>query len=142
MTTYSHLDVLFACPTRPLAKEKRVYQLTRMYEGLRSLEVGETPTPEDWACVSDCVLLMQVLRDMKVVEDPQNAIEEALDALGRAGHRHMSGSTLRLDGPSIGVLRGVLSDYAEALEQIPARTMVNAHRTAEKRAQEILRRTK
>lgn len=137
--TYTHLDVLLASPTEPLVERKRVRQLTRMFEGLHSLEKLPNPTPDDWECVSDAVMLMQALRDMNVVQDPEGAIEDAFDALGRAGYRSMSGGALRLDGPAINLLRGILEDYASVLEQIPARTMITAHRKAEKRVAEILK---
>jgi hypothetical protein len=54
----------------------------------------------------------------------------------------MRGGVLRFDGPAISLLRGVLEDYASVLEQIPARTMISAHRKAEKYVADILRKRK
>lgn len=142
MTTYTHIDVLMASPTEPIAQRKRVHQLTRMFQALNSLEKQPDPSSEDWECVSDAVVLMKTLRDMGIVQDPDGAIEDAFDALGRAGYRSMNGGALRLDGPAISLLRGVLDDYASLLEQIPARTMISAHRKAEKYVADILKKRK
>ena len=43
---YSMLDEMMASPTEPLAQEKRQYQLLRMYEGLRALEIAPEPSTE------------------------------------------------------------------------------------------------
>ena len=140
--TYSMLDLMMASPKEPLSKEKRVYQLTKMFEGLDSLERGESASPVDWEWVSDAVLMMGTLRDMGLVEDSENLIEDAFDALGRAGSRRLQGKSLRLDGPGIKALRAVLEDYASVLDMLPARTMISAHRKAEKLASDILRKSK
>ena len=140
--TYSHIDVLMASPTEPISKDKRVHQLTCMFEGLSGLERDEKPSPDHWAWVSDAVMLMDVLRGMGVVEDPDGMIQDGFNALGRAADRALSGGNLRLDGPAIMAVRAVLEDYASLLEQIPARTMISAHRKAEKKTFEIMGRRK
>jgi hypothetical protein len=53
--------------------------------------------------------------------------------------RHLQkGMSLRLNGPDIVTLRGVLEDYEMVLENLPARTMIAAHRATEKRTQEMI----
>ena len=65
-------------------------------------------------------------------------IEDAVQAMGKAGYRSLDGKNIRLDGKDINLMRGILEDYCTALEALPARTMINAHRHAEKRIQAIL----
>lgn len=139
MTTYSVIDALMASPTEPLPQDQRTRQLTKMFEALHSLERDPEPTTKDWEYVNDAVMLMEALRDMGRVEDPDGLIHDAIEALGKAGDRAMSGSKLRLDGQAIQTLRGVLQDYADVLEVLPARTMISAHRIAESRIAKIMR---
>ena len=140
MTTYSMMHVLMASPTDPLPEHKRQYQLTRMFDALRNLETAEQPTTVDWERVNDAVMIMEALRDMNLVEDSQGLLEDAMEALGKAGDRSLNGKTLRLDGRGIQALRGLLEDYAEVVEVLPARTMLAAHRKAEGRILKLMRR--
>lgn len=140
MTTYTMLDVLMASPTEPIEESKRESQLRKMREAMHNLETAEQPTLIDWERVNDAVMLVEALRDMGMVEDSQGLLDDAMDALGKAGDRSMNGKTLRLDGQGIQALRGVLEDYAEVLAVIPARTMIAAHRRAETRILKIMKR--
>jgi hypothetical protein len=110
-----------------------------MYEGLHNLEQGENPTPDDWRLCSDAVNLVETLiMEMKVCEDANGLLMDAITALAKAGKRSKAGQTLRLDGEGIVAVRSILRDYAELLDVLPARTMVRCHRLTEKRIQEIL----
>ena len=140
MTTYSMMDVLMASPTEPIAEHKRTHQLTRMFDAMHNLETAESPSEMDWECVNDSVMLMEALKDMKVVDDDLNLLDDAIEALGKAGFRRMEGKKLRLDGEGIQTLRAVLEDYASVLEVLPARTMITAHRKAEQKIKKILTR--
>lgn len=136
---YSMLDEMMASPTEPLAQEKRQYQLLRMYEGLRALEIAPEPSTEDWRVVSDAVNLMETLiLEMKICEDTSGLLMDAITAMAKAGQRNLAGGAIRLDGPGIQAVRAVLRDYAELIEVLPARTMVRCHRLTEKRILNIL----
>lgn len=139
MTTYTLLDVLKADPDNPLPIEKRMYQLQNMWEALDNLEKADKPTIRDWESVADAVNMMEALRDMGVVQDPDQIVEQAIEALGKAGFRSMKGANIRLDGPGIQLMRGVLEDYCDALEALPERTMIRAHRHAERRVREMIK---
>lgn len=137
--TYSHLDVMMASPTAPMPEAKRLHQLSRMWQGLRALEVDAVPSADDWRVVSDAVNLLEALVGMGEVEDGSGLLHDAVRELDIAGARHVDeGRPIRLDGPGIPIIRAVLEDYAEALEALPQRTMVQAHRIAERRIAEIL----
>jgi hypothetical protein len=136
---YGLLDVMRASPTQPLPVEARTRQLTRMYEGLRALETAPQPTPEDWRVCSDAVNLIETLVGMGVVEDASGLLLDAVTALAMAGKRHKAGQALRLDAPGIKAVRSVLEDYAAVIAQLPARTVMQAHRATEKRIHDILR---
>lgn len=136
---YTMLDEMMASPMEPLATEKRQHQLLRMYQGLASLETSPEPSTEDWRLCSDAVNLMETLvLEMKVCEDTTGLLMDAITALAKAGQRHMAGGPIRLDGAGIQAVRAVLSDYADVLEVLPARTMVRCHRLTEKRIHDIL----
>lgn len=136
---YTLLDEMAASPTEPLPQAWRTHQLTKMYEGLNQLETGEDPQPNDWRLVSDAVNLVETLVvEMKVCEDANGLLMDAITALAKAGKRSKTGQRLRLDGEGIVAVRSILRDYAELIDVLPARTMVRCHRLTEKRLHEIL----
>lgn len=136
--TYSILDELMASATEPMPLDKRTHQLSRMWQGLAAIEHAAKPTAEDWRVCSDAVNLLETLvRDMRVAEDGQGLLMDAISALAMAGRRHFANGTIRLDGPGIHAVRAVLEDYAALLEALPARTIVRAHRLTEQRIHQI-----
>lgn len=139
MPTYSVLDVVMASPTEPLPIEKRMYQLTAMWEAMENITKSPTPTIKDWEAVADGINMMEALKDLGAVEDPDNALRDAINAMEKAGMRSTKGANIRLDGKSITLIRGILQDYCDALEALPARTIISAHRYAEKRIQDMLK---
>lgn len=136
--TYTMMDEIMASPTQPMPAERRRHQLTRMWQGLRAMEAEAQPSPEDWAVVSDAVNLLETLVDMGEVSDASSMLADAVAALAQAGQRHLAGERLGLSGSGIQTIRAVLEDYADALEQLSARTMVRCHRLTEQRNREIL----
>jgi mRNA-degrading endonuclease YafQ of YafQ-DinJ toxin-antitoxin module len=137
---YTIMDELLASPTEPLPSAYRTHQLTRMYEGLHSLETAGEPSTEDWRVVSDAVNMLETLVvEMKVCDDDSGLLMDAVRALGVAGQRHKrEGKPIRLDGPGIQAVRSILANYTELLEVLPARTMYRCHRLTEKRIHAIL----
>jgi uncharacterized protein YyaL (SSP411 family) len=136
--TYSNMDVLMADPDNPTPEFKRNHQLTRMWQGLHALETSAEPTLDDWTVVSDAINMMETLLGMGWVQDPDDTLTEAMGAMAEAGRRHQEGHALRLSGKGIQTIRGILEDYASALEQLSYRVMIVAHRRTEKRLHEIL----
>lgn len=136
---YTIMDELMASPTEPLPLEYRTHQLTRIYEGLNAMETAPVPTTDDWRVVSDAVKLMETLVvEMKVCEDFDNLLMDAITGLALAGKRNMAGGSIRMDGVGIKSVRAILSDYAELLDVLPARVMIRCHRLTEKRLHELL----
>ncbi|MDO8902939.1 hypothetical protein [Hydrogenophaga sp.] len=132
--TYNMVDELLASPTEPMPEAKRTLQLSRMWEGLVAMETGAQPKPIDWRYCSDAVNLLETLvREMHVAEDTTGLLQDAIAALAHAGQRHRTHGTIRLDGPGMRAVRMVLESYADLIEQLPARTVVRAHRLTEKR---------
>jgi enamine deaminase RidA (YjgF/YER057c/UK114 family) len=137
--SYSHWDMLLASTTEPLPKQKRDYQLKIIKACLANIERAPEVTPHDLEVVSNAVDMMQTLLKMGLVADEQDAIGDAFNALSNASKRHFEKNmSIRLNGPDIVTLRGVLEDYEMVLENLPARTMIAAHRATEKRIQEEL----
>ena len=137
--TYSMIEVLLASPTEPMPATKRVHELTRMWQGLAAIERGQAPTLDDWRTCSDAVNIMETLIcEMKVCQDSSGLLDDATAALASAGRRHRDQLPIRLNAAGIQAVRAVLEDYAELLEQLPARTVIQAHRLTEQRIREIL----
>jgi hypothetical protein len=133
------MDEMMASPNEPLPLEYRTHQLTRIYEGLNAMETAPVPTTDDWRVVSDAVNLMETLVvEMKVCEDFDGLLMDAITGLALAGKRNMAGGSIRMDGVGIKSVRAILSDYAELLDVLPARTMIRCHRLTEKRLHELL----
>jgi len=145
---YTLFDVMLASPIEPLQEHLRRHQLTRMHGGLEAMEKAPTPTTEDWRVVSDAVNLMETLvkngpwldcdGDSVEIIDAAGLLADAITALAMAGKRHKAGGNIRMDGAGIQAVRGVLADYGDLLEVLPARTMIKAHRETERRIHEIL----
>lgn len=136
---YTIMDEMMASPTEPLPAEYRTHQLTRMYQGLHSMETAPAPTTDDWRVVSDAVNLMETLVvEMKVCEDASGLLMDAITAMAMAGRRNLAGSVIRLDGAGIQAVRAVLEDYAALLDVLSARTMIRCHRLTEKRLHELM----
>lgn len=136
--TYGLLEVISSSPTSPIPEEKRRHQLTKMWQGLRAMEVEEIPQPNDWRVVSDAINLMETLVKMGHATDDSGLLNDAIGVMAAAGQRHMKGLPIRLSGEGIQIVRAVLEDYAGALEVLSHRTMVMCHAATEKRLQDIL----
>lgn len=135
--TYTQWDLLLASPTEPMPEASRRHQLTRMWGGLAAIERGANPSTDDWRVCSDAVNLMESLVTAGWVQDAHGLLADAVQALALAGRRHLAGGAIRLDAAGIQAVRGVLEDYAAALEQIDHRSMLFAHRRTEARIREI-----
>lgn len=144
---YSALDLLAASAVNPAPEHRRQYQIGNMRRGLEALERGEHPAPDDWRLCSDVVNMMETFvamgqiklasGDVVAVEDPQGLIADAVNALAAAAKRHYQGKTIRLDGPGLVAVRAALRDYAELLDVLPERVVMDCHRRTETRLQEI-----
>lgn len=136
--TYTLLDQCMASGTEPMTPEQRRHQLTRMNQGLLALERHPEPTRDDWRVVSDAVNLMETLVGMRELIDASGLLADAAAAMAQAGRRHQAkGTAIRLDAIGLEAVRSILIDYTAAIEALPARTMIRAHRATEKRIREI-----
>ena len=135
---YSLMDELMASSTNPMPEKMQVYQMTKIYEALNSLETAPVATVEDWRLVSDAVNMLETLvTEMQVCEDSSGLLDDAVNAMAKAGIRHLAGASLRLDAAGIQAARSVVEDYGLMLATLPHRTMVKCHRLTEKRIMEI-----
>lgn len=137
ITTYSLLDEILASDTKPLSVELRTYQLTRMYNGLKAIEISESPTVADWKVVSDAINMLETLIvELKVCEDESNLLQDAITAMDAAKQRSIKeNKKIRLDGEGIKNVRAALENYAQIIDVLPARTMLKCHRLTEKKLQ-------
>jgi uncharacterized protein YyaL (SSP411 family) len=136
--TYTLMHEMTASPTAPMPEVKRRHQLSRMWQGLRALEIDTSPSTEDWRVCSDAVNLLETLVEMGEVEDASGLLMDAITAMAMAGRRAMRGERLGLSGAGIQAVRAVLEDYAVCLGALSERTMVRCHRLTEIRLQDIL----
>ena len=136
--TYSAMHVLMASPDKPTPIEKRTYQLTRMWQGVRALELDPYPKVADWAVVSDAINMMETFLVHGLIQDPDDLITKAMGALADVGNCYKGGKPLRLSGENVQVIRFLLADYADVIEEMPERTLIACHRRTEKRIHDIL----
>ncbi len=137
-TTYTLMHKLMASPTAPMPQARRNQQLLQMWNGLASIEKGETPSHNDWRVCSDAVNLLETLVTSGALADTNGLLPDAVAALANAAMRHtQTGAAIRLNGPGIQTVRAVLEDYAAALEMLPERTIIEAHRATEQRIRAI-----
>jgi hypothetical protein len=119
--TYTHIDVLMASPTEPLPVKKRQYQMDLMRKALENCKTG--CSVRDIAVLSTAVDLMNTLCDMGFIEDNEKALEDAMVALMQES----------LNDIEVRMFEGILEDYQMVMDNLPARTMISAHRATEKR---------
>lgn len=137
--TYSLMDEMMASPDRPLPEPKIRHQLSRMYQGLRSLETAELPSIDDWQVVSDAVNMIETFVEKGICEDKTGLLGDAILAMGEAGRRHLQHGVIRLDAKGISTIRAVLEDYAGLIEVLPARVMIHCHRKTEMKLHDIIK---
>lgn len=121
MTTYTHWDVLLASPTEPLPLKKRQYQMDLMRKSLDNFKTS--PSIRDIAVLATAVDLMDTLQDMGHLEDSEKSLEDAMTALMQE----------KFNDIEIRLFEGILEDYQMVMDNLPARTMIAAHRATEKR---------
>ena len=138
-TTYSLLDEMMASASHPLPAEKIQHQLSRMYQGLHSLETAEQPTMDDWQVVSDAVNMLETFVEKDICEDQTGLLTDAVSAMAQAGRRHIQHGVIRLDAKGIATIRAVLEDYAGLIEVLPARVMIHCHRKTEMKLHDIIK---
>lgn len=149
-TTYTLMDEIMASPDHPLPEFKIRHQLSRMYEGLHSLEKDDKPSMKDWEVVSDAINMLEMLTtanggwwidcdgDPVQIKDHSGLLPDAVSAMANAGRRYIEHGVIRLDAQGIATIRAVLEDYAALIEVMPARVMIHCHRKTEKRLQDII----
>ena len=121
MTTYTHWDVLLASPTDPLTFKKRQYQMNLMRKALENCKTS--PSAKDIAALATAVDLMDTLQDMGHLQDSEKLLEDAMIALTQDTFNDIE----------IKLFEGILEDYQMVMDNLPARTMIAAHRATEKR---------
>ena len=135
--TFTLLHEMCASPVLPLPEDWQRTQLTSMWDGLAQMTTGEAPGKDDWRVLSDAVNLMEMMVEIKEVEDNQGLLLDAITALAQAGERTYKGLPLRLSGPGLQAVRAVLEDYSAVMKVLPARTMIRCHRLTERRVHAI-----
>lgn len=144
--TYTAADERRASDSEPLPAEHRRHQLTRMWQALASIERAPAPSTEDWRLCADAVNMLETLvtpapEGCGALQDPGGLLADAVAALAQAGQRHQAiGAPIRLNAAGIHAVRAILEDYAGAIDQLPARTMIQAHRLTEARIRALLQR--
>ena len=134
---YNLIDSLMASPIDPMPAKNSLYQIEQMWRGLASIRSGTSPTIDDWRVCADAANLMESLVMLGHAIDADGLVKDAVTALALAGKRSRTGHAIRLDGLGITAVQAVLQDYASALQQLPARTIIQAHRATEHRIRAI-----
>lgn len=135
--TYSVLMMMMASPTEPMPEFMRRHHITLMTNALNAIVSGDNATTNDWRTICDGINMLESLVQSGIMADDHKTIEAAVKAMHAAAKRSQQGKGIRLDGPGIQVIHGILEDYQTAIESLSHRDMVSCHRDAERRAWEI-----
>jgi hypothetical protein len=135
--TRAHQD--HASPKKPMPAALQAYQLRIFRAGLESIERGQAPTVDDWRVCSDVVNLLESLKGMGEIADEDGLLPDAIAALAESGQRHLQGKAIRLTATGLQAVRATIEGYAFALEHLPHRTIIKAHRQTAQRIQRLLK---
>jgi hypothetical protein len=83
-------------------------------------------------------MLDTLSREMDFISDTDGAIRDGMEVLALAWNRREQGLPNTLDHDDLTKLRLIVNSYMEAMETLPERVMVRAHRMTEKRMYKIL----
>lgn len=132
--TYTRLAVLMASPTEPMRPASYRHQLTRMHLALDAMQHDAAPTADAWRLLSDAYNLVEQLVLDGRAQDTGGLLAVAQREIALAGARHVDdGLALRLSGPGIEACRELLATWHAALQELPARAIVQAHAATERR---------
>lgn len=137
--TYSAVDVLLASSNRPMAAHKRPHQLTKMYLALDALGSGKPPSMADWFILSDAINLIETLVLSGIAQDESGLLQDAVNAVGEAWAQQQQGLPAAISPAGLAACRAVVADWQTCMEQLPERTIVQAHIATEKRLRQMLR---
>jgi hypothetical protein len=129
-THYSLMDQLMASPTEPLSKAKQEAYMNKVWASYCVLR-GSSPDYESVDRCIDIINMVESLIALGIAEDRSGLIPDAQRALGRCVESYPDGPAQALTPEGADAVRAVLEDYAEAMAQLPARTMIQCHRRAE-----------
>lgn len=148
---YSLMDVMLASTTQPLTAEKRAYQLGKIWAGVAAIEGTSVPSTDAWRLCSDAVNLVETLvlhgpwpdcdGDLVEIQDASGLLTDAIAALVRAGERLALNLPAALSPADAAALRGVVQDYSDLADTLPARTLLRCHRATERRMYVALAKT-
>lgn len=135
--TYSLMAVMMASATEPMPEFMRNHHMSLMNNALNNIVSGEEAKKNDWRIICDGINMLESLVQAGIMRDEHDTILMAVQAMHAAAMRSQAGKGIRLDGPGIQIIRGILEDYQTAIESLSHRDMVSCHRDAERRAWEI-----
>lgn len=130
---YSGFEYLSASTKNPMPQAKREYHLDVMRKGLHNIVHADKPSLDDWRVVSDAVNMMETLVVGGYFKDADGLLTDAANAMAEAAAHYRRYGVIRLHDRDIAGVRGVLEDYAQALDALPHRTMVKCHMDTAKR---------
>lgn len=132
---------MLANPDKPMPPSRYRHQLTRMHLALANITSGQNPTDDDWRLLADAINLVETLVLQGIAQDESGLLHDAITAMAEAFYRAGQDSArMRLTGPGIAAIRAVLADWGACLEQLPERTVIEAHIATDRRIAEKLRR--
>jgi hypothetical protein len=137
--TYSHFDLLLADPINPLSEKKATFYMLKIYQALDAFDTELYPELHHWQTLSDVANMLETLtKEFELLEDKEGVIKDGIDVLSRAYKRKEAGLPNTIDYDDLTMLRQMVNSYSYAIETLPERIMVSAHRATEKRIRSIL----
>lgn len=132
--TYTLLEEMAASTVHPLPQASRTFHLRGMRASLDAMRADAKPMRAHWQVLADMVNILETLVEMGELDDAGGWIAESTNELAVSAKRHAGeGKPLRLTGPGLVAVGNAFDGFELAINSLPARTMVRAHRRTEKR---------
>lgn len=131
---YTLLDEMAASPTEPLPASLREARIKDARFNLDELIHGLTPTSYNWKVLATVGNVLEVMLELKMIQDPGEALLAAQRTLRDAAEYALDhGVAPRLAGAEIEPIATLLNAYEEVLEALPHRDLIRVLRETEKR---------
>jgi hypothetical protein len=135
---FTLMDEMLASPTEPMPADDAASRVAAALHHLERLATEPAPNVMEWRVCAMVGNFMEVLLELGIAQDPDGLLVDAFAALRAAAERNLrAGKTIRLTGPGLVAIRGLIRDFAEILEQAPHRTIIRAFRETDKRVRSL-----
>lgn len=119
--TWNMAIALLADSVNPLPKERRDALSRAGHVGLEDLAKSPEPGRESWRDLTDLLNWMTAARELGLIEDPDDVIQRANDALVECHDLHAKHGKLRLSPQGLADLATLMTQFDVLINEVSAR---------------------